>query len=420
MACEPVSGVDGLECHFSRAGVGEYGEERALRMLSSVLLFACMAFAMAAGVRADEPQKAGGAEVNVRDIGGLLGPIIEKHKIPGMAAAIVRGWNVEAEGVAGVRKAASPELVTVQDKFHLGSDTKAMTATVCAMLVEEGKLKWSTTIAEVFPAWAPKMDPGFRAVTLEQLLTNRGGAPNNLDRGGLWGRLWAFKGTPVGARQALMEGVTAEPPEAPPGSKYIYSNAGFAIAGHMAEEVMGKSWEELMRERLFVPLGMTSAGFGAPGDKEAVNQPYGHTEKGKPVDPGPRGDNPVAIGPAGIVHCTIGDWAKFAALHLRGDEGDARLLKTETFKKLHTPAGGGAGGEPKYACGWIVTSRPWAGSGERVLTHAGSNTMWYCVAWIAPEKDFAVLVACNEGGDEAAKACDEAAAALIREAGKRK
>ena len=67
----------------------------------------------------------------------------------------------------------------------------------------------------------------------------------------------------------------------------------------------------------------------------------------------------------------------------------------------------------KYAMGWVVDQRPWAGG--RVLTHNGSNTMWFCVTWIAPERDFAVLVTCNEGGDDAAKACDEASAALIQD-----
>ena len=62
---------------------------------------------------------------------------------------------------------------------------------------------------------------------------------------------------------------------------------------------------------------------------------------------------------------------------------------------------------------WIVTDRPWAGG--RALTHSGSNTMWYCTVWIAPARDFAVLVTTNQGGDEAAKACDEASWALIQD-----
>ena len=176
----------------------------------------------------------------------------------------------------------------------------------------------------------------------------------------------------------------------------------------MAETVMKEPWEALLTKRLFEPLGMKSAGFGAPGTKAAIDEPRGHSSAGRPVPPGKGADNPAAIGPAGIVHCTIGDWAKYVQAHLVGEKKDAsKLLPAASFVKLHTPAPN----EANYAMGWLVAQRPWAGG--RVLTHSGSNTMWYCVTWIAPERDFAVLVTCNQGGDAAAKACDEACAALI-------
>jgi len=119
---------------------------------------------------------------------------------------------------------------------------------------------------------------------------------------------------------------------------------------------------------------------------------------------------------------SLADWGRFVAAHLRGARGDAvtgadgkPFLTADSWKKLHTPPGDG------YAMGWAVSTRPlWAkgdGKGDtgRVLNHNGSNTMWFCVAWIAPEKGFAVLVTTNVGGDDAGKATDEAAAALIRE-----
>ena len=191
-----------------------------------------------------------------------------------------------------------------------------------------------------------------------------------------------------------------------------------------------------MREMLFKPLGMASAGFGAPGRPGTAEQPLGHTAAGEPVEPGPwgRGDNPIGIAPANAVHCTIGDWGRYVILHLRGAQGDATfasgLLKPETFAKLHTSPGRTAGGPltggtsvtgglgSDYSMGWVATKRPWASgaAGENtVLTHEGSNTMWLAVTWIAPGKDFAVLVACNQGGKTASKACDQAAWALIRD-----
>ncbi len=344
-----------------------------------------------------------------RDVSPLIAPIVERHGLPGMVAAVVEGKRTAALGAAGVRRRGDAKPVTVDDRFHIGSCTKSMTATLVAMLVEEGKLSWNSTLAAAFPELADKMRPAYRDATLEQLLTHRAGTPGELVGRPLWGKLRLHQGTPTEARRLLLEGVVTQEPVHEPGTAFLYSNAGYAIAGHMAERVTGRAWEDLLRARLFEPLGMSTAGFGAPGTKDRLDEPRGHRATGRPVEPGPFADNPAAIGPAGTAHCAIGDWAKYITLHLRGARGDAKLLEPATFCKLHTPLGE----EHRYAMGWGVVERAW--DGGDVLTHAGSNTMWFAVAWLAPRRDFAVLVAANQGGDDAAKACDEAAAALIRD-----
>jgi CubicO group peptidase (beta-lactamase class C family) len=151
---------------------------------------------------------------------------------------------------------------------------------------------------------------------------------------------------------------------------------------------------------------MTTAGFGPPGTPDVLDQPRGHTAEGKPVEPGVNADNPPAIAPAGLCHMAIRDWAKYVSMHLLGARGESTFLSRASFDRLHEPPKGFA-----YAMGWAVTERPW-GAGT-VLNHNGSNTMWFCVTWIAPRRDFAVLICCNQGGDAAAKACDDVAAALV-------
>jgi hypothetical protein len=118
-------------------------------------------------------------------------------------------------------------------------------------------------------------------------------------------------------------------------------------------------------------------------------------------------DNPNAIAPAGTLHMPLREWGKFIAFHLgaappKGLEGAATQLA-----RLH----GRASTDPFEALGWRTTNREWGGA---VLTHAGSNSKWFCVAWLAPEKGFAVIAAVNQGGDRAQRACDEACSALIR------
>lgn len=343
----------------------------------------------------------------VEDLAALLAPIRAKHGVPALCAALVRHDRVVAIGVDGVRRRGDATKATTGDLWHLGSCTKSMTATLVAKLVEEGTLKWGDTLGRFDGGFFPSdADAGWKNVTLEELLTNRSGAPASLDEGGLWSTLWRREGTPVAQRRRLVEGVLRRPPLSPHGTKYLYSNAGFSIAGAMAETRTKTAYEALLRAKLFVPLGIASAGFGPPGDAGVLDQPRAHTAAGKPVDPGPGADNPPAIAPAGLVHMTIRDWAKYVALHLLGDRGESTFLSKATFQRLHTPPKGF-----DYAMGWIAAERPWGGG--PVLTHAGSNTMWYAVTWLAPKKDFAVLVTCNQGGDAAASACDDVTAALL-------
>jgi CubicO group peptidase (beta-lactamase class C family) len=347
----------------------------------------------------------GEAGGEVVDVSSRLAEIVKQYDVPGMAVVVVMGDRVVATGAAGVRRRGSDEKITINDQFHLGSDTKAFTASLCAMFVEEGKLKWDTTVGEVFGDKVKNMGPQWRDVTLRELLTHRGGAPGSIEPE-LRARLRLIQDDPVEARRQLLLGTVTRPPAAKPGTEFIYSNTGYAIAGHMAETVAGESWEQLMRERIFEPLGMKSAGFGAPGEAGKVDEPWGHTVRGKPVEPGPFADNPPAIGPAGRIHCSLGDWAKFVTWHLNGERDGKGLLKPESFVVMH-----GAVGE--YAMGWAVAQRAWGGG--KVLTHAGSNTMWFAVTWLAPQKGFAVLVGCNQGGDQAKKACDVASVAMIRQ-----
>jgi CubicO group peptidase (beta-lactamase class C family) len=330
----------------------------------------------------------------------VLAPVRDAHHLPGLIGAIMTGSRLAAIGAIGIRKIGSTEPLRAADKVHLGSNTKAMTATMIAMLVEAGKLTWGSTIRDVFPEVAPELHPAFGAVTLSHLLTHRAGLPHD----GPW---WELPGqTATEQRWSLLTALLTKTPASKPGSTYTYSNVGYALAGLMAETVTGQSWETLLRERLFEPLEMATAGFGSPAHPGTVDEPWGHHASGQDITP-TLSDNPPSMGPAGTVHCSVPDWAKFAALHLGGERGRARLLKPATFRTLHTPPQGF-----DYAGGWMVGDRSWADG--RVLTHNGSNTCFFTAIWLAPARDFAILVATNQGDQSAQAACDEAVVALVR------
>jgi CubicO group peptidase (beta-lactamase class C family) len=331
----------------------------------------------------------------------LLVSIRQKHDVPAICAAIVTSKGLTAVGVAGVRKRGKDVPATLGDLWHLGSDTKAMTATLVARLIEQNRLKWDTTVADVLPELADKFHPEMRDVTLLHLLSHRSSLPANLD-------LARFRGDDV--RQERLRAVReelAQPPKHAPASHYEYSNLGYIIVGAAVERITGKTWEDAIREEVFEPLKMTSVGFGGTGTRGQIDQPWPHDGNGQPMpENGPAMDNPPVMGPAGRVHCSIQDWAKFIQDQLRGARGEPALLTPASYQKLHSPPFGG-----EYALGWLVVKRDWGGG--TVLNHAGDNTMNFANVWIAPQRDFAILVCVNQSGDKGFKASDEVVSALI-------
>ena len=346
-------------------------------------------------------QTAAAEGVRIED---LLSPILKEYNLPALGGAVVTGKGLEALGAVGVRKAGTDVAATADDLWHLGSNTKAMTATLVAALIEQGTLKWETTVGETFADLVPAMPPALGNINLLHLLSHRAGLPANL----LWGMIPRTQAIREQRLAAIKAASSLKELASAPGSTYLYSNLGYVVAGAMAEAAAGASWEELIKRMVFVPLGMESAGFGGVGTPGLIDQPWGHTPDGQPVkENGPDVDNPPVLGPAGRVHCTLADWAKFIADVLRGARGEKALLKPGSYAILQTPPFGG-----DYALGWVVAEREWGGG--KVLTHSGSNTMNMAVVWVAPRRDFAVLVVANQGGVGAAKACDRAASSLIR------
>ncbi len=337
-----------------------------------------------------------------------LDEIRKEHGLPGIAAAAIRHGKVVVNAASGVRKLGSEEAVTTDDQWHLGSCTKSMTATVAGMLVDEGRISWHTTIGDVFPELKGSMNPFWRTVTLEQLLVHRGGAPSH-PPADVWAKALEQSGSPTEQRLAMVCGMMCYPPEEH-GRKFIYSDIGYGIVGAMLERVAGESWEDLLRERLFEPLGLTTAGFGAPASPGKLDEPWGHLgEIGelRPVAPGPMADNPPAIGPAATVHASLADFARYADWHADWKRAEPRLLTEETFNHLHhSPK------DQDYAMGWMLDDRDWAGG--NVFWHAGSNAMFYAVMWVAPERDATFVAATNAAYSEASDGCNDAIVALIR------
>jgi len=336
-------------------------------------------------------------------VASALDEIRKKFDVPGIAAAIATSKGIECLDAVGVRKTGTTVLVTTNDLWHLGSNTKAMTATLVARFVERGVLDWDSTVASLFPELESGFSPEARRITVMHLLTHHSGLPDNLD----WSAFRSYPDAPTARLEALKKAL-AKPLLHPPGKKHLYSNLGYVVLGAIIEKLTNKSWETVIRDDLFMPLGMHRTGFGGTGTQGQLDQPWGHYSSGKPVaQNGPQTDNPPVLGPAGRVHAPLDDWARFVVDQLRGARGEQALLKSTSYAVLHNPPF-----DSTHAAGWIVVERDWGGG--KVLNHTGCNTMNYANVWLAPNRDFAIMVCVNQGDNAAFKATDEAVQALIR------
>jgi hypothetical protein len=155
----------------------------------------------------------------------------------------------------------------------------------------------------------------------------------------------------------------AQAPAQPPG-KFEYSNSGYGLLGAILERATDTSYEELLRRHIFTPLGLKTAGFGAPATPGTLDQPWGHYRRDgglTPTAPSPNNQFPAALAPAASVHMSLEEFAKYAAW-LAG--GEPKLVKPETFARLMTPPEGSS-----YAGGLWTTELP--GIGGAAVSHCG-------------------------------------------------
>ncbi|MDG4648266.1 serine hydrolase [Roseibacterium sp. SDUM158017] len=311
------------------------------------------------------------------DVSGIAAHLALHPAIPGAVA----GWTTagrHALAVAGLRRQGGGAAVEPGDRWHIGSLTKSMTATLAARMVEARAIDRDATVGATLGA-SFDMDDAWRDATLVSFLRHASGMRANI---GLAGRLRVGRGP----RADYVARVLAQRPRGPRGG-FLYSNAGYVVAGAMLEAAGRAPWEDLVARDVFAPLGLASAGFGAPagaGPRGHRLTPFGGL---RPVAPGPRADNIPALGPAGRVHVSGGDMLRYLRAHLLGE---GPFLSRESWGRLHRAEGPG-----RYAQGWAEV--------DGVLRHSGSNGYW-----------FAQMRLCRAGGAAAFVAVNAAAMGLVR------
>ncbi len=341
----------------------------------------------------------------LQDMKALLAKQVKDRHLAGMAAIVVRAESVVGVAAAGVRKQGESARIQTDDLFHLGSNGKAITATMIARLIEAGRLSFATTPLNVFPELRDTIHPGFRPITIEQLLSHHAGIPP-------YTHLKEFKAVPklsgneVEQRAKFAAWVLQHAPAVSPGTKGLYSNAGFLIVSAMAERITGLSWETLVASQVLEPLGMHAI-YGYPLTV-GKNQPWNHveTKKGlKAVDQDEAWQVPPYLRPAGDISMSLGDYARFLQMNLKALRGmETKFLSVATVRRLHASPM-----QDEYALGWGTFQI----NGVRSSTHAGSGGSFYAIVTLQPGRDEGIAVVANSGGERTADACDSALKAFL-------
>lgn len=322
--------------------------------------FADIAYTIARGRVVYERQ--GSDSTRLQALSALATAAREEADAPALGLMVARAGEEPLIVVDGVRVMGQAAKVTAQDKWHWGSITKSMTATLVARLVEKGTVSWADTVEKRLGELVPEMKDAYRAVTFRHLLSHHSGlaANNPLPTFREFGQA---PDEPIADRLRWVRIALTQEPVGPLETTYEYSNNGFIVAAAMLEAATGESWEALVQQQVFAPLGINDAGFGAPRGQGLLDQPRGHRPVGDRDVPAPiMADNPAALGPAGRVHMPLADMAKYLRAHAEQRPG---FLRPESYQLLHTQPFGGF-----YAMGWVVP-------GPEARWHNGSNTMWY-------------------------------------------
>lgn len=333
-----------------------------------------------------KPQYAG-------DLRAFVSQAQTHYEMTAFGAVVASPEGILDLAVAGQRRINDEARVQPSDAWHIGSNTKALTALLYARLVDAGKARWGATLPELFPDLAETMDPAWHDVTAEDLMAHRSGI-------GTLGPIWllARRGddSTVTAQRAasVVDRLTA----APKGTfgAFEYSNLGYIVLGAAIERILAEdtgetiSWETAMQDMVFSaatePGARLDWGTGPPTDGLE-----GHRrnlfKKLTPVGTGIDADNPAALGPAGTLHVPLASHALLATEFLKPSPD---FLPAATREKLWTPY---PDADSTYAMGWGINDHAEFG---RIYTHSGSNTMWLSLIIVAPELDRVVILNTNQ------------------------
>lgn len=304
--------------------------------------------------------------------------------IPELAYAVVTGDSTLEISFLGYHSLNLKDTAANTDRFHIGSNTKAMTAFIIAKYVEKRKLKWDTKFFDLFPEWKKGSDSKYFNITLKALLSHKARIrPFTEDEEGHV--IPEFTGTKQEKRKQFGKFVlTLKPVEIDSNLKYTYSNAGYTLATLMLEKVSGKSWENLITQIFNTDLKINTQ-FSWP-DNQSKKDTWGHMFENDKLVPVPStiDFHLDYTEPAGDINLSLPDYIKFIQLNINGLKGNDNYLKASTYQFMHK-------GIKNYSMGWANIYE----DGKDVSSHSGTAGTYFCTAYIDRKKYIAYIIFSN-------------------------
>ena len=380
----------------------------ATRLRSHLALLVALSVALLAAPSASRAQRTIPA-----DFDAYVERVLRTFQVPGVAVAVVVDGRVLLARGYGVKELGKPDRVDANTRFGIASNTKAFTATALAILVEEGKVQWDAPVIRYLPDFAMYDPYVTRELTVRDLLVHRSGL--GLGAGDLlWWPASTYDRAEIARRLRFIKPATSFR------SAYAYDNVLYLVAGQLIERVSGMSWEDFVRTRILVPVGMTQSTVRHSDAARGGNVATTHAE----VDGAVRVVAPMTsdnTNPAGGINSTATDMAKWMIVQL--DSGrlaaampnapERRLFTPASTRELwsivtprRTPVRATPGLEhlrpnlAGYALGFGVSDY----RGQLQLQHSGGLPGYLSLVTMLPQRKIGVAVLTNQESDEAYQA----------------
>jgi CubicO group peptidase (beta-lactamase class C family) len=312
------------------------------------------------------------ADARADRVDDLVNSEMGARHIMGAALAVVKDGRVVKEHAYGLANVELGVKANIDTVFEIGSVTKQFTATLIMMLAEEGKLSLDSPLSTLLPgtpdAWA--------GITLGHMLGHTSGLVNYTDLPGF--EVWEGLDSPK-----FVAKLATHPLEFKPGDKYEYCNSGYALAGYVIERLCGKPYRQVLRERIFEPLGMAASGDRDPRQIVPGRAAGYDWVDGRLVN---RSGDITELGGAGAIASTVPDLVKWNSA-----VDSCRLLKPESRETMWTSGVLNDGKPTGYGLGWRIGEH----RGERLISHSGSTSGFSAAIEKFVDRNVTVIVLTN-------------------------